>query len=191
MTPPDHEGYRACLDDLNRREMSNAETYDKSLLTLSSALLGLSLTFIGNVVPISQATALCLLYLAWAALAATIALTISSFIYGQSVIRDLKAGAKAYFLEGKRISNDESVALSARLHLLNTSTGVTFIAGVFFLSLYVGVNVNRESAMPDKEPPVQVPLKKSQPVPSFDQFAPKPPQQQPQQQPQQGGEQKK
>lgn len=180
-TEPDYHGYNAYLEDLNRREMSNAETYDNALLTLSSALLGLSLTFTDDLVPLSRATALWLLYSSWGALTLTIVLTVGSFIYGQGVIRKLKKGAKKYFLEGKKEEqNKQSAALSARLYLLNTLTGVGFILGVALLGIYVGVNVNRESNMTDKDQTVHELLKKSQPVPSYDQAPQKQPEQQPQ-----------
>lgn len=115
MTEPDHEGYKACIDDLNHRQMSNSETYDKSLLTLSSAFLGLSLTFIQNVVPLNSGKCFFLLYLSWGLFALTVILTIASFIYGQYVLEELRVGAKKYFIEGNKEEEDErSKVLSRR-----------------------------------------------------------------------------
>ena len=141
MTKPNYEGYKACIDDLNRRQMSNSETYDKSLLTLSSAFLGLSLTFIQNVVPLADGKCLLLLYLSWGLFALTIILTIVSFIYGQSVLEELKDGAKKYFIEGNREEDKRSAVLSRRLAALNTIDGVVFILAVISLTLFVGLNV--------------------------------------------------
>lgn len=141
MTKPNYEGYKACIDDLNQRQMSNSETYDKSLLTLSSAFLGLSLTFIQNVVPLKTAEYLFLLYLSWGLFALTVILTIASFIYGQAVIDKLKDGAKRHFIEGKKDEDTRSLVLSKRLALLNTADGVVFIVGVVSLVVFVAWNV--------------------------------------------------
>lgn len=143
MTKPNYEGYKACLDDLNQRQMSNSETYDKSLLTLSSAFLGLSLTFIQNVVPLADGKCLLLLYVSWGLFALTIILTIASFIYGQSVLEELKVGAKKYFIEGKREEDERSKVLSRRLTTLNTVDGIVFIVAVVSLTVFVGLNVGR------------------------------------------------
>jgi len=87
MNEPDEEGYLRFIEDTNKREMSNAETYDRALLTLSSVLLGLSLTFTQNVVPLHTASKLWLLIGSWALFATTIIIVMASFIYGQHSFR--------------------------------------------------------------------------------------------------------
>ena len=105
--------------------------------------------------PFSKAISLWLLYWSWGLFTLTIILTISSFIYGQRVIRSLKEGAKPYFLEGKKELNTQSVALSARMSSLNTCCGISFIAAIVLLTLYVGANVAKEAVVVEK--PVEVP----------------------------------
>ncbi len=183
MSEPNYHGYNAFLEDANRREMSNSETYDNALLTLSSALLGLSVTFADKLVPLSNAAALCLLFSSWAALTFTIILTIYSFIYAQGAIRKLKKGARRYYLEGEKEGNSESEAISDRIYLLNSAAGAVFIAGVVLLIVYVSFNVYRESKMPDKHQAVEVPLNKSLPPPIYEQTPVLPPQQPPVQPP--------
>lgn len=141
MSEPDYDAYKTCVDDLNRRQMSNSETYDKSLLTLSSAFLGLSLTFIQQVVPLASAKCLGLLYASWGLFTLSIVLTIASFIYGQSVLAELVDGAKNYFLEGKKEEDARSKVLSGRVAVLNTFNGVVFITAVVSLTVFVGWNV--------------------------------------------------
>lgn len=51
--------------DLFKRQLSNAENYDKAILSLSTAFLGLSFAFMKDHVPAHQAEWLYLLYGSW------------------------------------------------------------------------------------------------------------------------------
>lgn len=144
MTKPNAEGYKAYIEDLNKREMSNSETYDKSLLTLSSAFLGLSLTFTKDVIPFENANYIILLFVSWGLFALTIILTISSFIYSQRVTRQLKKSAREYFIEGKKETNELSITLAKRQEQLNTSCGVIFIIAVILLTSFIALNMTRD-----------------------------------------------
>ena len=55
--------------DLLKRQLSNSENYDKAVISLSTAFLGLSLAFLKDLVPIQRAEWLWLLYGSWLALA--------------------------------------------------------------------------------------------------------------------------
>jgi len=187
MDKPDYEGYNAYMKDLRLIQMSNAETYDKALLTLSSAFLGISLTFISNVVSLSEAYYLFFLYFSWSLFALTIILTIFSLIFSQWVNRELQAGAKKYFLEGIKEENKYSETLSRQLDKLNTSGGVCFILAVLSITLFVSINIGGPSVTKDKAQSESE--NRGQPVPTFDQ-APKKPPQEPSQNPAQNpGEQ--
>ena len=52
-------------EDLSKRDLSNVENLDKAILSLSSAGLGLSLVFIKNVVELSKANHVWVLYGSW------------------------------------------------------------------------------------------------------------------------------
>jgi hypothetical protein len=143
MNEPNYEGYWKSLDDLNRRQISNSETYDKSLLTLSTALLGISLTFIKDAIDIDTAGAFCLLYVSWFLFSGTIITVMVSFIYGQLVIEELKISAKKYFIDGDKSENDRSQTLYRRLNIVNTLSGIFFVVGVICLALFVGINLEK------------------------------------------------
>lgn len=174
MPEPDVEGYKAYIDDINKREISNSETYDKSLLTLSSAFLGLSLTFTKDVVPLSNANYMALLLVSWGLFALTIILTISSFIFGQHIIERLKDGAKEYFIERKSEVNELSITLSKRQKKLNALCGVVFIVAIVFLTLFITLNVAGGGKMDNKQSDATE--KRGQPVPTYDQVPQKLPQ---------------
>src|SRR5258708_12364134 len=58
---------------------SSTDSYDQSLLTLSSGGLGLSIAFIKDIVPLQHATWLILLYVSWVAFGLCILTTVVSF----------------------------------------------------------------------------------------------------------------
>ena len=139
---PDKEGYLRFIEDTNKREMSNAETYDRALLTLSSVLLGLSLTYTQNVVPLHTACNLWLLITSWGLFATTIIVVMVSFIYGQHSFKRLKTGARLFFLEGDSSSNDLSEQISNTIRNINTLSGISFIIAIILFTTFVGLNVN-------------------------------------------------
>lgn len=57
--------YNKTRDELLAKQMSNSETYDRSMLSLSSAFLALSVTFIKDIVPVKESLCTWLLYLSW------------------------------------------------------------------------------------------------------------------------------
>ncbi len=144
---PDEDGYFRYIADADAREIANAETYDKSLLTLSSALLGVSLTFTQNAVPFSSARYIWCLLSAWVLFSLTIILVIGSIMYGQSCFKRLKDNARTYYLEGNRSANKLSERISDSIRRFNIITGVCFILGVAMFTTFVGINVYRGNVM--------------------------------------------
>ena len=63
-------------------QQASSDSFDNNLLTYSSALLGLSLAFIKDIVPLSRAVWLPCLYVSWGLLALCILATIASFRFG-------------------------------------------------------------------------------------------------------------
>lgn len=59
------EIYDSFRDEFLKRQLSNTESYDKSILTLSSAGLAISLTFLESVVPMETASHLWLMKMSW------------------------------------------------------------------------------------------------------------------------------
>ena len=142
MSEPDEKGYLRFIEDTNKREMSNADTYDRALLTLSSVLLGLSLTFTQNVVPLSTASQLWLLIVSWSLFAFTIVSVMASFIYGQHSFKRLKEGARRYYLDGDTSANKLSEQISDAIRRVNTLSGLSFITAIVLFTIFVGINVS-------------------------------------------------
>lgn len=79
--------YHQSREELLRRQLSNSQILDKSILSLSSAGLGLSVAFIKNVVSLTQATSLWLLHLSWLMFTLAIICTLISFLTSQKSIK--------------------------------------------------------------------------------------------------------
>lgn len=137
---PDFEGYKRCIADLTTREISNSETYDRALFTLSTALLGFSLVFIKEVMGPTPSH-LWMLYTAWSFLAGTVVVAILSFLYSQRAIRKLKPAAHEFFIEGKDEMNKLSERYGTRTRLFNVGAGFCFVAGIVFLMIFVMLNI--------------------------------------------------
>lgn len=48
--------YASTRQDLLSRNLSNSETYDNAILTLSTGILGISMAFIKDIVPLKKRT---------------------------------------------------------------------------------------------------------------------------------------
>ena len=79
--------YKDHYDELVKKQISNSENFDRSVLTLSASGLGLSLAFIKDVAPIAQAHARGLLIGSWGLFGTAIVATIASFMSSQQAIR--------------------------------------------------------------------------------------------------------
>ncbi len=137
------EVYKSFTDDLSKRQMKDAEMYDKSLLTLSSAFLGLAVTFTKDVVPLANARWLFLMYGSWILFAMTIIITIFSFIYAQFIHNKLIKWAGDYILDGKQELKNKGERLGYRILYLNSFSGLVFIVAVVMLTSFVILNVNK------------------------------------------------
>jgi len=51
--------YERTRDDLLKRQLSNAENFDKAILSVSTAALGFSLAFLKDIVPLAEADNVC------------------------------------------------------------------------------------------------------------------------------------
>ena len=144
-------------------QTANSETYDKALLTLSSVLLGGTLTFTQNVVPLDKAFNLSFLIASWVLFAATIVVVILSFIYSLHSSKHLKAGARLYYLEDDDSANDLSECISDKVRFFNLLSGILFILAIVLFTFFVGTNVYKGNVMSKDNNQ----LDKSQPVSTF------------------------
>jgi hypothetical protein len=106
---------------------SSTDSYDQSLLTLSSGGLGLSIAFIKDIVGLQNAVWLWLLYSSWIAFAACIFITVISFQFAIKTQKEHLVNCGKYYLECKEEYRDKRGGFSKAL------TACTMIAGGLFV----------------------------------------------------------
>ena len=88
-------------DELYKRQLSNSEAYDKAILSLSSAGLAISLSFIKFIVPLEQAKYICVLEISWLLFLVSVVTTLLSFLIGNKGISTQIKYAEQYYIEAK------------------------------------------------------------------------------------------
>lgn len=97
--------YEVYRKELLERQRLNSSAFDKAILTLSAAGLGISISFITNLVPIADANNVILLQTSWGLFGLAIVVTVFSFITSQFGIDCELLHAKEYYLD----LEDESI----------------------------------------------------------------------------------
>lgn len=159
-----YEEYKA---ELISKQIANSTTYDNSILTLSSAFLGLSIAFIKDVVAPSSAILLCVLFAAWICFCMAIIITIFSFMIGQAGLKFLLASAERYYIQGNPEAFHESDKVSRRIDVTNYLHGGMFVLGTILIVIFVIANFSRIANMQNPnaaKPPID---KRGQPTNPF------------------------
>jgi hypothetical protein len=133
--------YSETIKDLLTRELSNSEAFDKAILSLSSALLGISLAFIKDII---QAGATCnkeYLYYSWYLFAAAIVLTLISFMMSNLGIKRHLKYAQRYYLEGKAEYLEKRSIYARLTDFANILSGISFILAIIFTVSFVTLNI--------------------------------------------------
>lgn len=132
---------------IHRSQVSNAETYDRYILALSSSLLGFSAVFLTHLGRNAMGAPMWILVTSWAFLGLAVVSTLGSIMYGQRVLRVLMDGTEDYYIKGDESSRERSAILSRRVDRVNMVSGALFIAGVLFLIVFSGdVAMNMQSS---------------------------------------------
>lgn len=154
--------------DLLKRQLSNAENYDKAILSLSVAFLGLSLTFLKDFVPVHLANWPLLLYASWWLFALAVLATLSSYLVSQWAVNEQLRRAEEYYLHDKVDALERSMVARAT-DWLNVASGLVFVLGIVLTTVFVTANVEGASRMATEKKPDQIPLTEGAPIPNLQQ----------------------
>jgi hypothetical protein len=166
------KAYDDIVAEIHKRQASGSENYDKSILSLASGGLGLSLAFLKDFVPINVAVQPRLLYWSWVAFTVAIISTIISFLTSNSGLERTKRKAYAYYLEHDDEAFDKSNWFDRMTHGANWLSGISFVGALVLSTAFLAVNLEGAAAMkqvgtkgsaPGKTETVQ----KGQPSPSL------------------------
>lgn len=156
-------------DELTKSRLSNAENYDKALLTYSTAGLGFSLAFLKDFIPIGLSTAPWLLYLSWAFFVACILSTMCSYVVSQFGIKKQLNLAERYYLHQDDTALEEKNHLINATDWLNVFSGILFAVAVITTTLFVSLNLKKASTMSENKRAIAqdgAPVSQLQKVPS-------------------------
>jgi hypothetical protein len=130
-----------CQDNVH----SAQQEFDKAILSLSAGLLGLSLAFIKDIVPLSQATALFLLYLSWVLSAGAVLLTLVSFWASKRAFNAQLGALYDEYFGTEQTPQPTRAALVTRW--LTYGEGGCFALAVLLTVTFAIVNVRTSSVM--------------------------------------------
>lgn len=108
--------YAVFKAEVDKRELSNTDNYDKNILTLSSAGLALSLTLLKDIVSKEGPVCVFFLYASWVLFGLAILSTISSFLISNKALVKQLAIAERYYLNGEPSALNEKT-YGVKLHL--------------------------------------------------------------------------
>jgi hypothetical protein len=129
--------------EIEKRQVSSSENFDKSILTYSSWALGISVAFLKDFIPITVALAPMLLYISWALFCWAIGSTTISFLLSyKGLEQTLKHGEKYYLEEDDDYLNKDN-NFNKAVKWLNWTSGASFIIALILTVVFVSLNLEK------------------------------------------------
>lgn len=126
--------------EVDKRELSNTDNYDKNILTLSSAGLAISLTVLKDIVPIGQVSHIWFLYSAWIFFGCAILITIFSFLISNAALRAQLDIAHKYYIDEDESFFGKVSLISKTLDWVNRFSGVCFVLAIISVITFGVIN---------------------------------------------------
>lgn len=130
---------------------SSTDSFDRSLLTLSSAALGVSLAFVKDVVPVSQVVWLPLLCFSWIALAIAISATVISFRFSISAQNQHLDYVYKYYIEGMQEYKEKRSRYCSAISACTAVALTFFLAGLVGTVIFASINIQRSYSMTERD----------------------------------------
>ncbi len=159
--------YAETRTDLLKRQLSNAENYDKAILSLATATLGFSLILLKDVVATADAKSLWVLKTSWFLLFMAIIATLCSFMSSQVGISVQLRYAEKYYLQCKEEYLKKKNWPASITNYLNTAAGGFFVAATAATICFFSTNMSGDSPMTKGGMSSRSPLREGAPIPSM------------------------
>jgi hypothetical protein len=131
--------------EIEKRQVSSSENFDKSILTYASWALGISIAFLKDFIPITVASFSLCLYASWIFFSYSIASTTISFLISyKGLEQSLQDGIK-YFLEEDDSYFDKENKYNTAVKYLNQTSGAAFILGLICTLIFVMSNLEKSA----------------------------------------------
>jgi hypothetical protein len=115
--------------------------YDKAIMALSGGALGLSISFVKDILGSTGAVSLCRLETSWSCLTASLALILISMLSSQLALRKAIDQVDTESVHGERPGGGFSVVTA----WLNGLSAVAFVVGIAFLAWFAIANLHPTS----------------------------------------------
>jgi multisubunit Na+/H+ antiporter MnhG subunit len=133
--------FNSYREDLLKRNLSNTENYDKAILTLSSASLGLSLALVKIIVPADEAEFFWMLYSNWALLVLSIFSSLSAYLISNKALEKELSKARSYYIDNDESAFDIKNGYIKFNKASNYFTGIAFSLSIILIVLFVALNM--------------------------------------------------
>ena len=129
---------------------SSTDSFDKSLLAVSSAALGYSFTFVKDIVPLQDATHINFLHLSWFLFACCVVLTVFSFRLSVAAHNKYLDYLWKFYVENDANYFNKKSLYAKILTVCNWAAAGAFLAGIVTLVLffYLNAGTNLKGVIP-------------------------------------------
>lgn len=127
--------------ELLERQRINSSNFDKVILSLSTATIGISTSFINNIIELGKADCIILLQTSWFSLSLVIISTVASFLVSQKALDKQLEYAEQYYIEGKDEYGSKKSFLSQVTDFLNIFSGIIFMLAIMLLIVFINQNI--------------------------------------------------
>lgn len=147
-----HDEYRKKVWEDSK---SGSENFDKYLLAFSSGALGLSLTFIKDIVPLKDAIWIPSLIVSWGAFILCILVTLASFRISMRALEKMSPVLDDFYLNGKVDAFNKHLddPWTKAVDWCAWAGIILFVLGLIFTMMFVSANVLEAKRMGNAENP--------------------------------------
>ncbi|MBI3532207.1 MAG: hypothetical protein HY068_07020 [Burkholderiales bacterium] len=135
--------YADYMAEIHKRELSGIEHFDKAILTLSSAGLGVSVALLKDVIPLDHATFLPILYASWGMFIVSIVSTLASFLVSGKALDHQKQLAERAYRQGDEAAFSEPNRLDRWTRKLNYTSAISFVVALLLTPAFVIINLEK------------------------------------------------
>jgi hypothetical protein len=135
--------YEKTREHTLKSQLSNSENFDRAVLSLATAFLGVSLTFTDRIVPLISANFIWSIYIGWSCFIFAIMTTLVSYLVSQKALKIFDDYAMNYYLEFKDEYFNRTNVWDKWNNKLSYLSVSFFISGVLFTALFLYLNINQ------------------------------------------------
>ena len=136
---------------LFERDLSNSETYDKSILMYATGALALSLSFIKDIVPLKDAIYLGFLEASWLFWICSIFSVLASFVLALKASELQRDLAYRYYHQNDEAAFTTKNKWISYVKRTNIASGSVFVLGALSTMLFAWINIEHDKHMPTRE----------------------------------------